>query len=78
MIQLSDLGTLDRKQPFGTRAKQTLPDLAFGQEARVVKVTTDRHGKIVARDHVDVINMNRELVMKAMPGCSIGIYAFGK
>jgi micrococcal nuclease len=30
-IRLSDIDTPERKQPFGTRAKQALSDLAFGK-----------------------------------------------
>jgi micrococcal nuclease len=32
-IRLSDIDTPEKKQPFGTRAKQALSDLAFGKEA---------------------------------------------
>ncbi len=46
-IRLSDIDTPERKQPFGTRAKQALSDLAFGKQARVVEVTVDRYGRIV-------------------------------
>lgn len=38
-IRLSDLDTPEREQPFGTKAKQALSDLAFGKQARVVEVT---------------------------------------
>ncbi len=46
-IRLSDIDTPERKQPFGTRAKQALSELAFGKQARVVEVTTDRYKRIV-------------------------------
>ena len=61
-IRLSDLDTPERKQPFGTRAKQALSDLAYGKQARVVEVTKDRYGRIVGRVYVDGIDVNRELV----------------
>jgi endonuclease YncB( thermonuclease family) len=48
-IRLSDIDTPERKQPFGTRAKQALSELAFGKQARVVEVTVDRYGRIVGR-----------------------------
>jgi endonuclease YncB( thermonuclease family) len=41
---LSDIDTPERKQPFGTKAKQALSELAFGKQARVVEVTVDRYG----------------------------------
>ena len=40
-IRLSDIDTPERKQPFGTKAKQALSDLAFGKQARVVEITKD-------------------------------------
>ena len=49
-IRLSDIDTPERKQPFGTRAKQALSDLAFGKQTRVVEVTIDCYGRIVGRD----------------------------
>ncbi|MCZ6643404.1 MAG: thermonuclease family protein [Gammaproteobacteria bacterium] len=61
-IRLSDIDTPKRKQPFGTRAKQALSELAFGKQARVIEVTTDRYGRIVGRVFVDGIDVNRELV----------------
>ena len=61
-IRLADIDTPERKQPFGTKAKQALSDLAFGKQARVVEVTVDRYGRIVGRVYVDGIDVNRELV----------------
>ena len=61
-IRLSDIDTPERKQPFGTRAKQALSELAFGKQARVVEVTVDRYGRIVGRVYVNEIDVNRELV----------------
>jgi len=58
-IRLSDIDTPERKQPFGTRAKQALSELAFGKQARVVEVTVDRYGRIVGRVFVDGIDVNR-------------------
>ena len=48
-IRLSDIDTPERKQPFGTRAKQALSELAFGKQAQVAQVTVDRYGRIVGR-----------------------------
>jgi micrococcal nuclease len=61
-IRLADIDTPERKQPFGTRAKQALSELAFGKQARVVEVTVDRYGQIVGRVYVDGVDVNRELV----------------
>ena len=61
-IRLSDIDTPERKQPFGTRTKQALSELAFGKHARVVEVTKDRYGRIVGRVYVDGLNVNAVLV----------------
>ena len=59
-----DIDTPERKQPFGTKAKQALSDLAFGKKARVVEITIDRYGRIVGRVYVDSIDVNQELVAR--------------
>ncbi len=61
-IRLSDIDTPERKQPFGTKAKEALSELAFGKQARVVEVTKDRYGRIVGRVYMDGVDVNRELV----------------
>jgi endonuclease YncB( thermonuclease family) len=61
-IRLSDIDTPERKQPFGTRAKQALSELAFGKQARVVELDVDRYGRIVGWVYVAGIDENRELV----------------
>ncbi len=61
-IRLSDIDTPERKQPFGTRAKQALSELAFGKQGRVVEVTVDRYGRIVGRVYVDGLDVNAVLV----------------
>jgi len=61
-IRLSDIDTPERKQPFGTRAKEALSELAFGKQARVVEVTVDRYGRIIGRVYVGDTDVNRELV----------------
>lgn len=63
-IRLSDFDTPERKQPFGTKAKQALSDLAFGKQARVVKVTLDRYGRIVGQVYVDGPEVNAVLVRR--------------
>jgi endonuclease YncB( thermonuclease family) len=63
-IRLSDIDAPERKQPFGTKAKQALSDLAFGKRARVVQVTVDRYGRIVGRVYVAKIDVNQQLVAR--------------
>jgi endonuclease YncB( thermonuclease family) len=57
-IRLSDIDTPERKQPFGTRAKQALSELVFGKQARVVEVTVDCCGRIMGRVYDDEFSVN--------------------
>ena len=48
-IRVSDIDCPERKQPFGTKAKQFAGKMAFGNVVTVRVVTTDRYGRLVAR-----------------------------
>ena len=41
-VRLGEIDAPESRQPYGTRARQALSDLAFGKEARVVVQDTDR------------------------------------
>ena len=61
-IRLSEIDTPERKQPWGSRAKQALSDLTFSKTVTVIPVTTDRYGRLVAHIEVDGISVSHELV----------------
>ena len=61
-VRLGEIDTPERKQPYGTRAQQTLSELAFNQQARVVVQDTDRYGRTVGRVYVGGTDVNAELV----------------
>ena len=61
-VRLGEIDTPERKQPYGTRAQQTLSELAFNKEARVVVQDTDRYGRTVGRVYVGSVDVNAELV----------------
>ncbi len=61
-IRLSQIDTPESGQPYGTRAKQTLSDLAFGKEAIAKVEDVDRYGRSVARVYVGDLDVNAELV----------------
>ena len=46
-IRLAEIDTPERKQPWGTRARQALSDKVFGQVVNVVAIDRDRYGRIV-------------------------------
>jgi len=61
-IRLAEIDTPESKQPWGTRAKQALSDLAYNKQARAEVDTTDRYGRKVAKIYVGSTWVNAELV----------------
>ena len=61
-VRLVEIDTPESNQPYGTRAKQTLSDLVFRKEARVVVQGTDKYGRTLGRVYVGPIDVNAELV----------------
>jgi endonuclease YncB( thermonuclease family) len=58
-IRLSGIDAPEKKQPFGSRAKQNLSSLAFGKDALVEWSKLDRYERIVGK--VTVNNCRRAL-----------------
>lgn len=52
-IRLSGIDAPEKKQPFGSRAKQNLGSLAFGKDVQVEWSKLDRYGRIVGKVIVD-------------------------
>jgi len=66
-IRLHGIDTPERKQPFGTRARQFASELTFQQTVTVRVRDTDRYGRLVAKVILpDGRSLNRELVTAGM------------
>lgn len=61
-VRLAEIDTPEARQPYGSRARQALSDLAFGKTVRVVVQDTDRYGRTVARIHAGTADVNAEMV----------------
>lgn len=61
-VRLSDIDTPERRQPWGTRARERLSELAFGQEVRVVVRDMDRYGRTVGRVWAGATDVNAAMV----------------
>ena len=62
-VRLHGIDCPEKKQPYGTRAKQFTSDLAFGKEVTIRIQTTDRYGRTVAVVILpDGKNLNWEIV----------------
>jgi endonuclease YncB( thermonuclease family) len=61
-VRLAEIDAPESHQPYGSRAKQGLSDLAFGKSVRVVVQDTDRYGRTVGRVYAESIDVNAEMV----------------
>src|SRR5689334_3036099 len=61
-VRLAEIDTPESGQPYGSRARQALSDLAFGKSVRVVVQDTDRYGRTVGRVYVGPLDVNAEMV----------------
>jgi endonuclease YncB( thermonuclease family) len=62
--RLAGIDAPERRQPYGTRARQALSALAFGRSALVVVEDTDRYGRSVGRVRVGGRDVNAEMVRR--------------
>lgn len=65
-IRLAQIDAPEKSQAFGQRSKQSLSDLVFGKEVRIVREDTDRYGRMVAKVYVGGIDVNAEQVRNGM------------
>lgn len=63
-IRLAEIDTPERRQPYGSRARQALAELVFGEAVRVEVQTVDRYGRSVGRVYrgSDGLDVNAALV----------------
>lgn len=61
-IRLAEIDTPERRQPFGSAAKQALSELVFNKMVRVVQTDIDRYGRLVAHVYVDQMWVNASMV----------------
>jgi hypothetical protein len=67
-VRLAEIDTPESGQPYGSRARQALSDLAFGKSVRVVEQGTDRYGRTVGRVYAGSVDVNAEMSARARPG----------
>lgn len=61
-VRLAEIDTPERRQPFGSRAKNMLSDLVFGQTVALRVIDKDRYGRLVAQVYVGDLWVNGEMV----------------
>jgi endonuclease YncB( thermonuclease family) len=65
-IRLADIDAPEKRQPFGTKSKESLSDLCFGKEAEVIPRAIDRYKRTVARVKCAGLDANAEQVNRGM------------
>lgn len=65
-IRLAGIDAPEKRQPFGTRSRQSLSELCFGKQAEVISEVIDRYKRIVATVTCDGVNANAEQVHQGM------------
>lgn len=65
-VRLAEIDAPERKQPFGTRSRQSLADLCFQKPAKLKIVDIDRYGRTVARITCAGVDANTEQVRRGM------------
>jgi endonuclease YncB( thermonuclease family) len=63
-IRLAEIDTPEGGQPYGSRARQALSELIYGNTVRVVEIDQDRYGRIVGRVYVGNLDVNAEMVRR--------------
>jgi endonuclease YncB( thermonuclease family) len=65
-VRLLDIDAPERKQPFGTRSRQSLADMCAGKDARIAWREKDRYGRTLGRVSCAGVDANTEQVRRGM------------
>lgn len=65
-IRFDQIDAPEKKQAFGTQARQTLANMIFGKQVTLRIKTTDRYGRTVAEVFVGHTNINKAMVEQGM------------
>lgn len=65
-IRLAEIDAPEKRQAFGSAAKQALSDICFGKMATITQGTKDRYGRTVARVSCEGVDANAEMVRRGM------------
>lgn len=65
-VRLSEIDAPERKQPFGTKSRESLADLCYEKRATIQVVTTDRYGRTVGRVTCAGVDANTAQVRRGL------------
>lgn len=61
-VRLTEIDTPERRQPWGTRARQALADKVFQRRIQLASEGEDRYGRLLGRLYLGDRDINREMV----------------
>ena len=65
-VRLADIDAPERKQPYGTRSRQSLAELCHREQATVISRDKDRYGRVVGYVSCAGIDANAEQVRRGL------------
>lgn len=65
-IRLAGIDAPEKAQPFGNVAKQSVSEMVFGKEVRVVEQGRDRYGRTIGRIYQGDIDVSAEQIKQGM------------
>lgn len=68
-VRLVQIDAPEKKQAFGTQAKQMLSDLAHDKNIQLERHSTDRYGRTLGRITLDGTDLNFEMVRLGYAWC---------
>ena len=68
-VRLLQIDAPEKKQAFGSKAKEALSDLAFQKQVQLERGDTDRYGRTLGRLTLDGTDLNFEMVRRGFAWC---------
>ena len=68
-VRLLQIDAPEKKQAFGTKAKEALSDLAYDKRVQLERSGTDRYGRTLGRLTLDGTDLNFEMVRRGFAWC---------
>jgi micrococcal nuclease len=65
-IRLAEVDAPERRQPFGSRSRETLSTFVFGQVVTIRDAGKDRYGRVIGTVMSDGASVNRAMVAAGM------------
>jgi micrococcal nuclease len=61
-VRLAEIDCPEKKQPFGTKAKEELSNKIFGKHVKVEWTKKDRYGRVIGKVYLNDRYINKEMI----------------